>query len=112
MKIISKVWLLDITDWCRQQQEMNSMYADLSNLAGDIFSIIPDGVRVEVGITLVRDVISWRHSQTTDETLHKKVIARQFARDNTVISAGADPELNTTNTENGFDMIKEAQQKK
>jgi len=43
-------WLLDITDWWRQQEETHSKYADLSNVARHIFSIIPDGVRVEASI--------------------------------------------------------------
>jgi len=37
MEISSTVWLPDITDWWRQQEETHSQYADLSNVALDIF---------------------------------------------------------------------------
>jgi len=37
MEISSTFWIPDITDWWRQQEEMHSKYADLSNVACDIF---------------------------------------------------------------------------
>jgi hypothetical protein len=55
------------------------MYDDLSNEAWDIFSIIPHGVGVEASVSLGRDVIGWRQSKTTGETVREKVVVRQFA---------------------------------
>jgi len=99
MEMSSTFWIPDITDWWRQQEETHSKYADLSGVAHDILSIIPHGVGVEANSALGRDVISWRQSKTTGETLRKKVIVRQFARANNGILAGTDPELDTMNTE-------------
>jgi len=112
MEISSIFWLPDITDWWRQQEETHSKYADLCNVARDIFSIIPHGVRVEASFSLGRDVIGWRQSKTIGETLHEKVVVRQFARANNGILAGTDPELDTTNTENDSEMKKEAEKRK
>jgi len=80
MEISSTFWILDITDWWRQQEQTHSKYADLSNVAHDIFSIIEHGFGVEASFSLGRDEIAWRQSKTTGETLHEKVIIRQFAR--------------------------------
>jgi hypothetical protein len=52
MEISSSFWIPDITEWWRQQEEMYSKYADLSNVARDIFSIIPHGVGVEASFSL------------------------------------------------------------
>jgi len=49
---------------------------------------------------------------TTGETLREKVVVRQFARANTGILAGTDPELDTTNTENDSEMKQEAEERK
>jgi hypothetical protein len=75
-------WIPDTTDWRRQQEETHSKYADLSNLARDIFSIIPHGAGEEASFSLGQDVIGRRQSKTTGETLWKKVVVRQFARAN------------------------------
>jgi len=112
MEISSTFWIPDITDWWRQQDETHSKYTDLSNVARDIFSIMHHGVGVEGSFSLGRDVIGWRQSKTTGETLHEKVIVRQFARANNGILAGTDPELDTTNTENNSEMKKEAEERK
>jgi len=112
MEISSTFWIPDITDWWRQQEETHSKYADLSNVARDIFSIIPHCVRVEASFSLGRDVIGWRQSKTTGETLREKVVVRQSARANNGILAGTDPELDTTNTENHSEMKKEAEERK
>jgi len=112
MEIISTFWIPDVTDWGRQQGETHSKYADLSNVAHDIFSIIPHGVGVEASFSLGRDVIGWRQSKTTAETLHEKVVVRQFAQANNGILAGTYPELDTTNTENDSEMKKEAEERK
>ena len=79
MEISSTFCLPDITDWWWQQEETHSKYADLSNVARDIFSIIPHGVAVEASFSLGRDAIGWRQSKTTGETLREIVIVRQFA---------------------------------
>jgi len=57
IEISSTFWLRDITDWWHTQDEMHSKDTDLSNVACDIFSIIPDGVGVEDRFSLGRDVI-------------------------------------------------------
>jgi hypothetical protein len=101
-----------ITDWWRQQEEIHSKYADLSNVACDIFSIIPHGAKVEASFSLVQDVISWRQSKTTGETIRKKVVVRQFARANNGILAGTDPELDNANIENNLEMKYEAEERK
>jgi hypothetical protein len=112
MEISSTFWLPDITDWWRQQEETHSKYADLSNVARDTFSIIPHGVGVDASFSLGQDVIGWRQSKTTGETLHEKVVVRQFAQAINKILAGTDPELDTTNTENDSEMKKEAEERK
>jgi len=111
MEISSTFWILDITDWWRQQEETHSKYADLSNVAHDIFSIIPHGIAVERSFSLGRDVIGWRQSKTTGETLREKVVATQFARANNRILAGTHRELDTPHTENDLEMKNEAEER-
>jgi len=53
MGIGSTFWLLDIIDWWHQQEDTESKYADLSNLACNMFSIIPRGVGVEARFSCV-----------------------------------------------------------
>jgi len=91
---------------------MHSTDSDLSNVARDIFYIIPHGVGVEASISLGRDIIGWRQSKTTGETLREKVVIGQFAPANNGILAGTDPELDTTNTDNDSEMKQEAEEKK
>jgi hypothetical protein len=79
MEISSTFCIPNITVWWRQQEETHSQYADLSNVGRDIFSIIPHGVGVEASFSLGQDVIGWRQSKTTGETVLEKVILRQFA---------------------------------
>jgi hypothetical protein len=52
MEISSTFWIPDISDWWRQQEETHSNYADLSNVARDIFSVILHGVGVEANFSL------------------------------------------------------------
>jgi len=59
MEIDSIFCIPNITDWWRQKAETHSKYADLFNVAQDIFCIIPPGVRVEGCCSLGRDVIGW-----------------------------------------------------
>jgi hypothetical protein len=112
MAISSSLWIPDITDWWRQQEEMHSKYSDLSNVARDIFSIIPHGVRADASLSLGRDVIGYRQSKTTGQTIHEKAVVRQFGLANNGILAGMDPELDTTNTENDSEIEKEAEERK
>jgi len=79
---------LDITNWWRQQEQIQSKYPDLSNVAHDILSIEPHGVGVEASISIRQDVISWGLSKTTSQTLREKVVVRQYARTNNVLFAG------------------------
>jgi len=112
IEISSTFWLPDISDCWRQQEETHSKYADISNVARVIFSIIPHEVRVVVSFSFGWDVIGWRQSKTTGETLCRKVVVRQFARANNWMLAGADPLLHTTNTGNNSEMMKEAEVRK
>jgi len=112
MEIGSTFWLPDITDWWLQQEETHWKNADLSNVARDIFSIIPHGFGVEASFSLGRDVIGWRQSITTGKTHHEKVVVRRFARANNGILTGTDPELDPTNTENDSEMKKQAEERK
>jgi hypothetical protein len=109
MEISSTLWLPDITDWWRQQEETHSKYADRSNVACDIFSIILHGVGVEASFSLGRYVIGGRQSTTTGETHREKVIIRQFARANNGILAGYGAVLDTAETENDLELKKEAE---
>ena len=112
MEISRKYWLPDITDWWRQREETHSKYTNLSNIACDIFSIIPHGVGVEASYSLSRDDISWRQSNSTGETLCENIVVRQFARANNRILAGVVPELDSMNTDNDSEMKKEAEESK
>jgi len=51
MEIGRTFWLPDITDWWWQQEETQLMYADLSNVARDIVSIIPHCVGVDASFS-------------------------------------------------------------
>jgi hypothetical protein len=112
MEFSSTFWILDITDWWRQQEETHSKYANLTNVAGDILSIIPQAVGVEASISRGLDVIGWSESKTTGKTLRKKVVVRQFPQANNVMLAGTDPELDYANTENDSEMKKEVEERK
>ena len=112
MEISSTFWLPDITDWWRQQEETQSKYADLSNVARDIFSMIPHGVAVEVSFSLGRHVIVWRQSKTTGDSFRKHVVVRQYARAISGLLAGDDPRLDQTSTDNDMELKREAEEKK
>jgi len=66
---------------------------------------------VKPSFPLGRDVIGWRQSATTDETLWEKVVVRQFARANNGILAGTDPQLDSMKKENDSEMKKEAEER-
>jgi len=112
MEISSTFWTPDIAERWRQQEETRSKYADLSNVASDIFSIIPHGVGVEASFTLGRDIIGWRQSKTTGETLWEKVVVRQYSRANNGILAGDDPVLDKSESNNDLELKREAEEKK
>jgi hypothetical protein len=100
----STFWRADITDWWHQQEETHSTYADLSNVLHDIISVIPCGVRVVASISPGRDVIGWRQSKPTGESIAEEELLRQFARPNPGIIPGARPDLVTKNTEYNSEM--------
>jgi hypothetical protein len=78
IEISSTFWIPDITDWWRQQEETHSKYADLSNIASDIFSIIPHGVGVEASVSFGQDIIGWRQSKTTVRLFAKKWLSESL----------------------------------
>jgi len=88
------------------------MYADLSNVACDIFSIIPHGVGVEASFSHGRDVISWRQSKTTGETLREEVVVTEFARANNRLLAADNPIFDPRSTDNDMEIRREAEEKK
>ena len=90
MEISSTFTLLVITDCWRQHDEIHSKYAELSNVAHDIFTIIPHGFGVEACFSLGRDGICLRQSKTTGDTPPKKVLLRQFAGANNGMLADDD----------------------
>jgi hypothetical protein len=77
-----------------------------------MFSIIPHGVEVVACFSHARHVIGCRLSKITGKTLHEKVVVSLFARANTAILPGTDPEWNTTNTQNDSEMKKEVEERK
>jgi len=85
MGFSSTLGILDITDWWRQQQEMHSKYANLSDVASNIWSIIPHGVGLGAKFSLQQDVSDGKHSKTIGMTLHEIVVVRQFAQANNSI---------------------------
>jgi len=105
-------WLPDITNWWRQQEDTRSKYANLSNVAPGIFSIIPHGVGLEASSSLGWDVVALRQAKTTGETLCKQVVLRQFAWANVRLLAGKYPVLDSISTDNDMEMKREAEQKK
>ena len=111
MEISSTYWFLDITDWWRQEEETHCKYANLTNVACDIVSIIPHRVGVEASFSIGHDVVGRRQSKTTGETLRETVIVRQFSQANNGLLAGNDPELNTTHTENKSEMKNEVEER-
>jgi len=112
MEISSTFWLTDISNWWQQQEETHSKYADLPNVARDIFSVIPHGDGLEASFSLGQDVIGWRQSKTTGETLHKELVVRQFPQANSELLAGDDPVLHSDSTDNNTEMKREAAEMK
>ena len=108
MRVCSTFWIPDIAEWWQQQGETHSKYADLSNVACDIFSFKLHGVGVEASLSLGRDIIRCRQSKTTGKTLREKIVVRQYARANNGILAGNDPVLDRSETDNNLELKREA----
>jgi len=87
------------------------MYAGVSNVARDIFTIIPHAVGVEASVSLGQDVIGWRQWNTTSETLRKKVVVRKFTQANNGILVGVDPMLDAAHTANTSEMNREVEER-
>jgi len=104
MEISSTLWIPDITDWWRYQEETHSMSVAFSNVARNIFWIIPYRVTVDASFSPGQDVTGCRQQKTASRTLDKKEVVMQFARANSTIVSGADPALDTMNTENHSEM--------
>jgi hypothetical protein len=90
---------------------MHSKHADLSNVALDIFSIIAHGVGVQASVSLGRDRIGRRQSQTTREILREHGIVRQFAGANNGLLAGDDHAIGTRITDNNSEIKGEVEKK-
>jgi len=80
------------------------MYADVSNVARDISSIIPHAVRVQASFSLRQDALGWRLSKTTPETLQENVVVKQYAYANNEILAGDDSVLDRSETDNDLEL--------
>jgi hypothetical protein len=76
---LQNILITDLTDRWWQQEELHSKYTDLSIVARVIFSFIPHGVGVEASFSLFRDVIGWRQSKNTGDTLRKNIVVRRYA---------------------------------
>jgi len=111
MEIHSTIGIPDITDWWRQQLETHSKYTNLSNVAGDIFPIIPHGVGPQARLSLGLVVIGWRQCNITGRTLRGNVILREFAQVNNGILVGDDQGFDTMNTENDSEIQTLAEQR-
>ena len=103
--------LPDITDCWGKQEETHSKYADLSNVACDIFSMIPHGVGVEDSFSLRRDVIGCRQWKITGVTLREKWVVRQFPRANSGLLSVDDPVLDLDSTDKDIQMKRVAEEK-
>jgi len=112
MEITSTFSIRDIAEWWQQDEETHSKYANCSKVASDILSIIPHGVGVDASFSVGRDVIGWRDSKTTGETLREKVVVRQYARANNGILAADDPVLDRSETDNDLELTREAEDRK
>jgi len=88
------------------------MYADLYNVAINIFSIIPHGDRVEASVSLWQDMIGWMHSKITSEILLETVVVMQFTWANTGLLAADDAVLDATNPDNDLEIKRQVVQKK
>jgi hypothetical protein len=95
LSLSATFWRPDVAAWWKEQEETYSKYADLTNVARDIFSIIHHGIGVESSCSLGRDVIGWRQTRKTGDSLREQVVVRQFARSNDGVLAGDTTDLKT-----------------
>jgi len=86
------------------------MYADLTTVTHDIFSIISHCVVVKARFSVGKNVIGWRQSKTTGQTLCETVIVREFPWAYNGLLAGDDPALDKTITENNLEMNREVEE--
>ena len=105
--ICSVFWLPDITELWRQEEEKHPKYTDLATVLCNISSTIPHGVGVEARFSVERNVIGWRQSKTTCESLHRKVVPKQFPDANNGILVSDDPSLDIMDPGNDFELKRE-----
>jgi len=105
------LWIPDITNWWQQQEEIFPNHTNLSNLGCNEFSIIPYDVGMEASCSLGRDIIGLRLVKTTGNFLCEKVVVRQFARAINGILTDDDSALDTINTENDMEMMREVEER-
>jgi len=91
---------------------MHILFADVSSDACNTFPIIPHGVGVEACFAVGRDVVGWRQSKTTGETLCEKVVVHKYVWANIWILRGDYPVSDIPNTENDSELKKQAEAKK
>jgi len=112
VEISSIFWSLDTTDWWRVQQETHWKYPNLSNVARDIFSIIPHCVGVESSSSLRQDIVGWRQSKTTSEILQEEAVVTLFAKANNRMLPVDHTVLDNTETKNDVELNKEVEERK
>jgi hypothetical protein len=112
MEIGGTFWLLDITDWWHQQEEMHSTYANRLNVPPDIFLTIAHVVRNEVSLSLGRDSIGWTQSTTTGKTLQEVLLVGWCAGANHGILVGNYIALDTMQSGNSLELQKQAEERK
>jgi hypothetical protein len=91
---------------------MNTKYSDLANIAHNIFMIMPYRVGAEASISLCRDVIGWRLSNTMGEIHREEVVVRQFAMYNLGLLASHTVQIYSSILDNDFEVKKEAEKRK
>jgi len=109
MEISNAFCIPDVTNWWQQQEQTHLKYTDLSNVACHIFSMVPQGVGVEAGLSLGPDVIGSRQSTTTGYTHWRKVVVRQCVRANHRKLAGDYPGSDTTDTDFDLELKKDVE---
>jgi len=112
MEIRSSLWLPVITDLWHQQEEMHSKYSDLSNVAHDIFSIMPQVSRWRPVSPLHKMLLAVESLYTTGKMLRDKAIVRQLIRVDNGILAGDCAASDTGEIGNDLELKKEAEEGK
>ena len=112
MDISSTFLNTDLMAWFHPQEEMHTKYIIVWNMARAIFTIIPHAVRAVACFSVGRNMMRWRQSTTTGETLREKVVVRQFALTNNSLLTGDNLPVDTMNTDNGLETKREVEQNK